>query len=253
MKTVIFCGGLGTRLREETEYKPKPMVNIGDKPILWHIMNVYSAHGYNEFILPLGYKGSVIKEYFYNYEILNNDFTIDLNDSNIIKHNNKKLDWKISCIDTGEKTLKGARLKKIESYITDDIFMVTYGDGLANININELINFHKSHGKIATLTGVNIASRFGELKLDGDKVIEFNEKTNTPGYINIGYFVFNRKIFDYLNTNIDCDLECGTLESLAKSNELMVYKHHGEWVYMDTLRDVEYLNTLYNQNKAFWK
>ncbi len=257
MKVVILCGGLGTRLREETEYRPKPMVNIGTKPILWHIMKIYSYYGYNDFILCLGYKGYIIKEYFYNYELLNNDFTIELGRHNSVKIHNSHSEagWKITLVDTGERTLKGARLKRIEKYIDSNTFMVTYGDGLANININALINFHKKHGKIATLTGVMPPSRFGNLIMNENNVIEkFIEKPQTTGqYINGGFFVFNRKIFDYLITDDFCELEIGTLDKLAEEGELIMYKHSKEWMCMDTIRDVEYLNNLWSLNKAFWK
>lgn len=257
MKVVILCGGLGTRLREETEYRPKPMVNIGTKPILWHIMKLYSYYGYNDFILCLGYKGNIIKEYFYNYEILNNDFTIELGQSSSVRIQNShnEVGWKITLADTGEKKLKGARLKKIEKYIDSDTFMVTYGDGLANININNLLSFHKKHGKIATLTGVMPPSRFGNLLVNKDNVIEeFIEKPQTTGqYINGGFFVFNRKIFEYLTCDDSCELEIGVLDQLAEKGELIMYEHSKEWMCMDTIRDVEYLNNLWSSNQAFWK
>lgn len=252
---VILCGGLGTRLKEETEYRPKPMVKIGSKPILWHIMKIYSNYGFNNFVLCLGYKGEMIKEYFYNYEILNNDFTVELGQSNKIEihdsHNEN--DWRITLVDTGERTLKGARLKKIEKYTNSDIFMVTYGDGVANININDLVEFHKSHGKMATLTGVMPPSRFGTLSVEDDQVVEFSEKPQTTdGLINGGFFVFNKEIFDYLNTNDSCDLEIGVLDKLAEEDELMVYKHTGDWVCMDSIRDMEYLNAIWSSGNAFW-
>ncbi len=256
MKVVILCGGLGTRLKEETEYRPKPMVKIGNKPILWHIMKIYSSHGFNDFILCLGYKGEMIKEYFYNYEILNNDFTVELGQHKNIEihdtHNEKG--WRITLVDTGERALKGARLKKIEEYIDSDIFMVTYGDGVADIDINELLDFHRAHGKLATLTGINPASRFGELKVNGNSVEAFNEKPETSsGLINGGFFVFNKGIFDYLSVDDGCDFEIGPLEQIAREGQLMVYKHKKSWACMDTLRDMDYLNKLWNENKAFWK
>ncbi|MCE8427576.1 MAG: glucose-1-phosphate cytidylyltransferase [Candidatus Methanoperedens sp.] len=256
MKVVILCGGLGTRIKEETEYRPKPMVKIGNKPILWHIMKNYSSYGFNDFILCLGYKGEIIKEYFYNYEILNNDFTVELGQHKNIEihdiHNEKG--WRITLVDTGERALKGARLKKIEKYINSDIFMATYGDGVANIDIDELLDFHHSHRKLATLTGINPASRFGELKVNGNRVEAFNEKPETgSGLINGGFFVFNKGIFDYLMVDDSCDLEIGALEQIAREGQLMVYKHKGSWACMDTLRDMDYLNKLWNENKAFWK
>jgi glucose-1-phosphate cytidylyltransferase len=256
MKVVILCGGLGTRLREETEYRPKPMVNIGNRPILWHIMKIYSHYGYNEFVLCLGYKGQVIKEFFYNYEVLNSDFTIELGKRNEIEIHNSNCEsgWRITLADTGEKTLKGARLKKIEKYIDSDDFMVTYGDGVANININDLVKFHTEHNKMATLTGVMPPSRFGTFSLNKNMIEKFTEKPQTTGeYVNGGFFVLNRKIFDRLTTDDSCDFEMGILNKLAEEKELMMYKHSKEWMCMDTVRDVEYLNNLWSSNKAFWK
>jgi glucose-1-phosphate cytidylyltransferase len=255
MKTVILCGGLGTRLREETEFRPKPMVDIGTQPILWHIMKIYAHHGIKDFVLALGYKGKMIKEYFYNYEYLNNDFTIELgNRSSTIHSAHHEDGWRVTLADTGEKTLKGARLKQIETYIPDDDFCLTYGDGLGDVDIKALIEFHKKHGKIATLTGVSLTSRFGELKIDGDKVTRFSEKPDdVPGFINGGYMVLNRRIFERLSECEDCDLESGTFEALAREGQLMVWKHSGHWACLDTLRDMDYLNNLWNNSKAFWK
>ncbi|MEK6529019.1 MAG: glucose-1-phosphate cytidylyltransferase [Nitrospirota bacterium] len=256
MKVVILCGGLGTRLREETEFRPKPMVNIGSRPILWHIMKYYSQFGCQDFILALGYKGEMIKNYFCHYELMNNDVTIELGqpENMCIHHSHDEAGWKITLADTGEKTLKGARLKKVEKYITDKTFIMTYGDGIADVDINALLAFHKSHGKIATVTGINPASRFGELKTDGDRVVSFAEKLqNGEGLINGGFFVFNSGIFDYLSADDNCELEIGPLEKVANDGQLMVYKHTGSWACMDTLRDMDYLNKLWNENKAFWK
>ena len=256
MKVVILCGGLGTRLREETEFRPKPMVNIGTYPILWHIMKIYSYYKHNDFILSLGYKGDMIKEYFHHYEFMNNDVTLELGhpDKFCIHRSNQEENWKITMVDTGQKALKGARLKKVEKYITDDKFMMTYGDGVANIDINALLDFHNHHGKLATVTGINSASRFGELKIKGNSVEIFNEKPEmSSGLLNGGFFVFNKGIFDYLSTDDNCDLEIGSLEKLASEGELMVYRHTGLWACMDTLRDMDYLNKLWNENKAFWK
>lgn len=254
IKVVILCGGQGTRLQEETEYIPKPLVKIGNKPILWHVMKTYARYGFKDFILCLGYKGEKIKEYFFNYKILYNDFTIELGKQKIETHNlQEDGDWKVTLIDTGENTLKGARIKRIEKYINSDVFMVTYADGVANINVNELLEFHNSHGKIATLTGVKSPSRFGIISIDGNKVNNFIEKPKTTkGLINGGFFVFNKKIFDYLKDNNSCDLEIGVLDKLADKNELMVYKYLEEWMCMDTIRDSEYLNSLWNSGKAFW-
>lgn len=256
IKVVILAGGLGTRLRGETEFRPKPMVNIGSRPILWHIMKIYAHYGFKEFILCLGYKGDMIKEYFYNYEVLNNDFTIELGDENDIEiHSNySEKGWKITLVDTGDKALKGARLKRVEKHIGGDQFMVTYGDDVADININTLLNFHQSHGKLATVTGINPSSRFGELKVKGNKVESFSEKPKGGhGLINGGFFVLNKGVFDYLSNDDSCDLEVGTLEKIAKDGQLMVYKHKGFWACMDTPRDMEYLNRLWNEDKAKWK
>jgi len=256
MKVVILCGGLGTRLREETEFRPKPMVEIGGRPILWHIMKIYTHYGYKDFILCLGYKDEIIKEYFYNYKLINNDFTIELGDNKDIEihgdHGEKG--WRVTLADTGGKALKGARLKRVEKYIDGKQFMMTYGDGVANIDIHSLLAFHNSHGKLATVTGVNPASRFGELKTKGNQVENFSEKPKTSsGLISGGFFVFNKGIFDYLSTDDNCDLEIGPLEEIARKGQLMVYKHRGFWACMDTLRDMDYLNKLWNENKASWK
>jgi len=256
MKIVILCGGLGTRLREETEFRPKPMVNIGGRPILWHIMKIYAHYGFTDFILALGYKGEMIKNYFCNYELMNNDVTIELGKPEKIQFHqtHDETGWKITLADTGEKTLKGSRLKRVEKYIDGDTFMVTYGDGLANADISRLLKFHKSHGKYGTVTGINPASRFGELKIRGNNVESFIEKPrDTSGLVNGGFFVFNREIFDYLSPDENCDLEIGPLEEIARKGKLMVYKHTGFWACMDTLRDMDYLNSLWRQGKADWK
>ena len=256
MKVVILCGGAGTRLREETEFRPKPMVNIGPYPILWHIMKYYSQFGFKEFVLALGYKGDMIKNYFCHYELMNNDVTIELGqpEKTCIHYAHDEAGWKITLADTGEKSLKGARLKKVEKYIVGDTFMMTYGDGIADVDIGKLLAFHQAHGKMATVTGINIASRFGELKIDGDSVETFSEKPQDgKGFINGGFFVFSRKILDYLTTDDLCDLEVGPLERIAGEGQLMVYKHRGFWACMDTLRDMEYLNRLWDNGMARWK
>ncbi len=256
MKVVILCGGAGTRLREETEFRPKPMVNIGPYPILWHIMKYYSQFGFKEFVLALGYKGDMIKNYFCHYELMNNDVTIELGqpEKTCIHYAHDEAGWKITLADTGEKSLKGARLKKVEKYIVGDTFMMTYGDGIADVDIGKLLAFHQAHGKMATVTGINIASRFGELKIDGDSVETFSEKPQDgKGFINGGFFVFSRKILDYLTTDDLCDLEVGPLEQIAGEGQLMVYKHRGFWACMDTLRDMEYLNKIWNDGRARWK
>lgn len=256
MKVVILCGGLGTRLREETEFRPKPMVEIGSRPILWHIMKTYSHYGFKDFVLCLGYKGEMIKEYFYNYEVLNNDFTVELGKKkNLDIHSSHDEDgWRITLADTGDRALKGARLKQVEKYIDGDCFMMTYGDGVANVNIKDLLDFHKAHGKLATVTGVNPVSLFGDLKIKDNKVETFREKSKDgKNLVSGGFFVFDREIFDYLTFDENCDLEIGPLEKIVEKGELMVYKHPGFWACMDTYRDVELLNRLWKENKAEWK
>jgi len=255
---VILCGGMGTRLKEETEFKPKPMVKIGNRPIIWHIMKIYAHYGFTRFILCLGYKGEMIKEYFYQYEIMNHDVTITLgNNSGFKIHNrNPENDWEITLCDTGDNAQKGARLKRIEKYINVDQFMVTYGDGVANIDIDELFEFHKSHGKIATVTGVRPKFlRFGELNIrQENQSIRFTEKPEYAGnYINGGFFVFDRILFDYLEDKDDSDLETGALMKISEQDECMIYKHDGFWACMDTIRDAEYLNSLWDTHRAEWK
>lgn len=254
MKVVILCGGMGTRLKEETEYRPKPMVKIGTKPILWHLMNIFAFHGFKDFILCLGYKGEMIKEYFINFEMLNNDFTINLSHPQEIKiHGSKYSDWAVTLADTGKKTLKGGRLKKVEKYIEGDIFLTTYGDSIGNIDIPALVKFHQSHGKIATISGVTPASRFGKMKFEGNRVLTFQEKPqDIESITNGGFMVFSKKIFDYLTTDDACDLEYGLFEQLAKSEQLMMFKHKGFWACMDTIRDMEYLNELWDSDNAGW-
>ena len=256
MQVVIFCGGLGTRLREETEFRPKPMANIGGRPILWHIMKIYAHYGYHDFVLALGYKGDMLRHYFCHYELMNNDVTIELGKpENICIHQtHEEKGWTITLANTGEDALKGARLKKVQRYIHGDTFMLTYGDGVANVDLNELIKFHRSHGKIATLTGINPASRFGKLKITGDNVDSIREKPkDNNGLINGGFFVFNRAIFDYVSEDDSCDFEIGPLEEIARNGELMVYKHRGFWACMDTLRDMDYLNRLWAEGRSEWK
>jgi len=257
MEVVILCGGLGTRLREETEFRPKPMVNIGQRPILWHIMKIYSCFGHTDFVLPLGYKGEMIRDYFINYRWMNNDVTIDLgNPEKACMHGcHGESDWRITLAETGQSTLKGGRMKRIEKYISGDTFMMTYGDGVADINIDNLLDFHKSHGKIATVTGVTPFQQFGELVMDGDMVRSFAEKpkNSRKELVSGGYFVFNRKVFDFLTPDTDCDFEYGPLEEIARMGELQAYRHDGFWACMDTLRDTEKLNAMWDKCQAPWK
>ena len=255
MDVVILCGGMGTRLSEETITKPKPMVEIGGKPILWHIMKYYSSYGFNRFILALGYKSNYIKEYFYNYKISNSDFTIDLNPENKPKFHNvgNESNWKITFIDTGLNTLKGARIKKIEKNKKSENFHLTYGDGLCNVNLKKLVNFHLSHNKIASVTAVRPPSRFGEMLIKGDKVEEFEEKSQmNSGYINGGFFIVNKKIMNFLSDNEDCDFEFGPLQEIVKINELNAFKHDDFWQCMDNVRERDFLNKLFKENNAPW-
>ncbi|MFX1494129.1 MAG: glucose-1-phosphate cytidylyltransferase [Promethearchaeota archaeon] len=255
MKVIILAGGWGSRLGNLTETIPKPMVKIGNRPILWHIMKIYSYYGFNDFIICLGVKANIIKEYFFNYDVKNNDFMIDLSNHNIEFYNKEDdLKWKVTLVDTGVDTLKGGRIKRVENYLDSDINMVTYGDGVANINIQELVKFHQSHNKIMTITGVHAPARFGEIIEDNGKVILFKEKPQTSlGLINGGFMVFRNKLLDYLTPEEDCDFEKGPLEILSEKGEVMVFKHEGAWECMDHERDVTHLNYLWNNNKAFWK
>lgn len=255
MKLVIFAGGYGTRLGDIAKLTPKPMVEIGGKPIIWHIMKIYSQYGIKDFIICLGYKGNVIKNYFLNYKTIANDFTIDYsNDSIEFLNNYAETDWKVTLVNTGYETLKGGILKKIENYLDDDINLLTYGDGVSDIDIKKLIDFHKSSDKIVTISGVHPPARFGELKFNGNDLKSFEEKTQvSQGYINGGFMVFNKELLKYLTTDDNCDLEYGTFEKLASEGKLGVYKHEGLWSCMDTERDISRLNELWKQGKAFWK
>ncbi|MFX1308514.1 MAG: glucose-1-phosphate cytidylyltransferase [Promethearchaeota archaeon] len=255
MKVIILAGGWGTRLGHRTELIPKPMVNIGNKPILWHIMKIYSYYGFNDFVICLGVKGDVIKDYFYHYDMKNNDFTIDLSDGDIEFYRNiNEENWKVTLVDTGLNTLKGGRIKRVEKYLDSEMNMLTYGDGVANIDLNRLVEFHKSHGKMVTITGVHPPSRFGELSEKEGRVISFKEKPQTSvGIINGGFMIFNNSFLDELTTDENCDFERGPLEDLTERGEVMVYKLGGKWECMDHERDVVHLNKLWHSNNAFWK
>jgi len=253
MKVLILCGGKGTRIKEETEYKPKPMVQIGGRPILWHIMKTYARHGFTEFVLALGFKGSVIKDYFLNYECYNSDFSITLGrDRDITLHGSSgEAGWRVTMVDTGEEAMTGARVKRCERYLDGDEFMMTYGDGLTDLPIDRLLAFHRSHGKIGTITGVNPPSRFGEMVVDGKTVTEFREKPITGGSrgdINGGFMAFRRGFLDYVSADGDCVLEREPLEKLAADRQLMVYHHDGFWHCMDTYRDYLFLNQMWQEN-----
>jgi glucose-1-phosphate cytidylyltransferase len=256
MQVVILCGGLGTRLREETEFRPKPMVNIGHRPILWHIMKTYAQYGFKDFVLALGYKGDMIKDYFYHYELSSAAVSVKLGHplELTIHECHDEVGWNVTMVDTGEKALKGARLKRVEKYIEGDTFMVTYGDCIADVHLKALLEFHRNHGKLATVTGINSVSRFGELKAKGDRVECFTEKpVVSSGLINGGFFVFNKKIFRYLSDHDDCDLEIDSMEKVVEDGQLMVYRHEGFWACMDTAREMDCLNELWRGNKAKWK
>lgn len=253
---VILAGGLGTRLREQTEFIPKPMVPVGGKPILWHIMKIYSHYGFKRFVVCLGYKGDIIKEYFFHYNIMNSDFTVKLGDHRSLKLHNShsEEDWEVTLADTGLKAMTGARVKRIEKNIDADLFMVTYGDGVADIDIARLVEFHRSHGKVATITGVRPPSRFGELILKDGSVVEFSEKPQVAaGLINGGFLVLDRRVFEYLSDDDSCVLEREPLERLSKDGELMAFHHKGFWQCMDTLRDVDLLNQYWKDGNPPWK
>ena len=254
MKVVILAGGFGTRLSEETELKPKPMIEIGGKPILWHIMKIYSYYGFNEFIICLGYKGYLIKEYFYNYYMHLSDVTIDLSTNTQLFHNSQAEPWRITLVDTGINTMTGGRIKAIQKYIGNETFMLTYGDGVSNIDINNLIEFHKKNRSYATLTAVQPSGRFGALEMEYNKVLSFKEKPKgDDNYINGGFFVLEPEIFNYIAKGAATVWEKEPLENLAKDNQLMAYPHNDYWQPMDTLRDKRELDKLWDTNTAPWK
>jgi glucose-1-phosphate cytidylyltransferase len=254
MKVVILAGGLGTRISEETDVRPKPMVEIGNKPILWHIMKIYSHHGFNDFIICLGYKGYVIKEYFANYFLHQSDVTIDLQKNMMEIHQSKAEPWKITLVDTGLNTMTGGRIKRVQQYIGNKPFMLTYGDGVGDIDIKTIVNVHKKHKKYATVTSVQPSGRFGALNLDADKnVISFQEKPKGDGaWINGGFFVLEPGVFDYIHSD-ETVWEREPLENLAKDIQLVAYTHTGFWQPMDTLRDKNQLEELWKSGKAPWK
>ena len=253
MKTVILCGGLGTRLSEETQLKPKPMVEIGGKPILWHIMKIYEQFGVNDFLLALGYKGEVIKDYFMHYHARQSNLLVQIKSGKIEYSKPNSEDWNISLIETGALTMTGGRLLRLKSYLKDTgTFMLTYGDGVSNINLKELLSFHKSHGKIATVCAVRPPVRFGELIINCDQVSHFQEKPQAgEGWINGGFFVFEPKIFDFIKDDFTF-LEREPLEHLAQIGELMAYKHSGFWQCMDTIRDRDFLQESWESGIAPW-
>ncbi len=253
MKVIILAGGFGTRLSEYTESIPKPMVTIGKKPILWHIMQRYAHYNHNDFYLALGYKAEIIKDYFLTFSATSSDFSIELNTGKIETHNTNELDWKVTLADTGQDSMTGGRVKRLEPFIDNEPFLLTYGDGLADIDIDALLKFHKNHGKMVTVTAVHPAARFGELEMDGDCVKSFKEKPQMArGWINGGFFVCQPEFFNYLIDDLTI-LEREPLEKIAEQNQLMAYKHTGFWQCMDTKRDKDLLEELWQKKRAPWK
>ena len=255
MKVLLLAGGFGTRLSEETDIRPKPMVEIGGKPILWHIMKTYSSYGFNDFVILLGYKGYYIKEYFANYFLHQSDVTIDMSNGSMEIHNNSSEPWKVTLLDTGLNSMTGGRIKRAQDFIGDEPFMLTYGDGVSDININELVKFHKSHGKSMTMTSAQPDGRFGALNIDkNNQVLEFQEKPKGDGsWINAGYFVCEPKVFDYITQGDSTVFEQEPLKNLAQNGEIFTFKHDSFWMPMDTLRDKMKLNDMWNSNDAPWK
>jgi glucose-1-phosphate cytidylyltransferase len=250
----LLAGGLGTRLREETEFRPKPMVPVGGKPILWHIMKNFSWYAFNDFVVCAGYRGEVIRQFFRDFETMNSDFTVQIGSKTEIKSHGKleESGWVVTIADTGQETMTGGRLFKVKDYVGDETFICTYGDGLADVDISQLLKFHKSHGKIATVTTVRPISRFGVLDLKEDGTVErFREKPQADGWINAGFFVFEPAIFNYLNQ--DSVLETAPLSTLAAEGQLVAFKHEGFWQPMDTFRELTILNEMWDSNSAPWK
>jgi len=256
MDVVILCGGKGTRLSEETTKKPKPMVEVGGKPILWHIMKIYSHYGFKRFILSLGYKGDQIKQYFYNNRITGSDFSLKLDPDHDIEYLNhaEDRDWEIIFIDTGEETLKGGRIKRVEKYIKNELFHLTYGDGVSDVNLNELVEFHNAHECIGTVTAVRPPSRFGELKIDKDNtILSLEEKPQMgKGLINGGFFVFDKEMLSNLTDDKDCDFEFGPLQHIANDGQLKAFRHNGFWQCMDNVRERDFLNKQVKIGNAPW-
>jgi glucose-1-phosphate cytidylyltransferase len=256
VKVLLLAGGFGTRLSEETDIRPKPMVEIGGKPILWHIMKLYSTYEFNDFVILLGYKGYYIKEYFANYFLHQSDVTIDMQNGKMEVLNNSSEPWKVTLLDTGLNSMTGSRIKKAQKFVGDEPFMLTYGDGVSDINIEELVEFHKSHGKALTMTSAQPEGRFGALNIENNnQVTHFLEKPKGDGgWINAGFFVCESKVFDYIEDNDDSIIfEQKSLQNLAQDGEIFTFKHNGFWKPMDSLKDKNDLNKLWNENKALWK
>ncbi|MCE0558574.1 glucose-1-phosphate cytidylyltransferase [Motilimonas sp. E26] len=254
MKVLLLAGGFGTRLSEETGLRPKPMVEVGGKPILWHIMKMYSQHGFNDFIILLGYKGYYIKEYFANYFLHQSDVTINLSTNEMKIHKNTSEPWTVTLLDTGLNTMTGGRVKRAQQIINNERFMLTYGDGVSDVNISKLVQFHESHGKSITMTSVQPDGRFGALELDNDNVTNFLEKPKGDGsWINGGFFVCEPNVFDYIKEGDSTVFEQRPLQDLALDGELMAFKHHGFWKCMDSLNDKQKLNEMIENGKALWK
>jgi glucose-1-phosphate cytidylyltransferase len=253
MKVIILAGGFGTRLSEYTDLIPKPMVEVGGKPILWHLMNHYAKYGHNDFYLALGYKAQYVKDYFLKYHTLNSDFSVDLNTGNITSHHSKSIDWKVTLVDTGLDSMTGGRVKRMKKFVGNETCLVTYGDGLSDINIHDLTKFHKEHGKMVTVSAVHPSARFGELEIDNNVVKNFQEKPQmTQGWINGGYFVVEPDFFDYID-NDNTVLEKEPLERVAEEGQLMAFKHNGFWQCMDTKRDKDLLESMWVSGNAPWK
>lgn len=253
MKVGILAGGLGTRLAEETDVKPKPMVEIGGRPILWHIMKIYAHYGFKDFVIALGYKGEVIKKYMVDYCALSSNLTVNLGTGNVEVHDGDKPDWTVELIDTGMQSQTGGRIKRLAPYMGDETFMLTWGDGVSDINLHDLINFHRSHGKLATLTTVRPSARYGHIEFEGERVAEFSEKPQTgEGWINGAFFVLEPGIFDYIEGD-ETQWEKEPLENLAKDGQLMAYRHMSFWQCMDTLREKHILEKYWRSGKAPWK
>lgn len=252
MKVVILAGGFGTRLSEYTETIPKPMVKIGGKPMLWHIMKIYAKFGYKDFNIALGYKAEVIKDYFLNYREINSDFTIDLGNGKLETHQSSNDDWKVTLVDTGINSMTGGRIKRMKDFIGNETFLLTYGDGLANIDIDKLVSFHREHGKMVTVTAVHPGARFGELDLDGDVVLSFKEKPQLgQGWINGGFFVVEPEFLDLINDDSTI-LEKDPLENVAKLDQLRSFKHEDFWKCLDTKRDKDFLEEMWLSGKPLW-